>query len=102
MPPARPARIPLAPPGPGEYPERRRIYAKRKGFSLTQPPPRIDRQRLRPVAVRSRPSKVRLRDEGRPHRTGASLAAFLDGLPRILAAADLRRAIDAGARAHAR
>ncbi len=45
---------------------------------------------------------MRLRDEARPHRAGASLAAFLDGLPAILAAADLRRAIDAGARAHAR
>jgi deoxyhypusine synthase len=45
---------------------------------------------------------VRLRDEAKPHRPGASLEAFLAGLPDVLAAADLRRAIDAAARAHAR
>jgi len=54
------------------------------------------------VSARSRPSKVRLRDEARPHRPGASLAAFLAGLPGVLGAADLRRAIDAAGRAHAR
>jgi hypothetical protein len=45
---------------------------------------------------------VRLADEARPHRAGASLTAFLDGLPGLLGAADLRRAVDAAARAHAR
>jgi hypothetical protein len=45
---------------------------------------------------------VRLADEARPHRAGASLAAFLEGLPGVLGAADLRRAIAAAARAHAR
>jgi len=54
------------------------------------------------VSARSRPSKVRLRDEAKPHRPGASLATFLAGLPGVLAAADLRRAIDAAARAQAR
>ena len=54
------------------------------------------------MSARSRPSKVRLRDEATPHRPGASLAAFLAGLPGVLGAADLRRAIDAAARAHAR
>ncbi len=68
---------------------------------MKERPPRLDRAKLRTVPVRRRPSKVRLRDEARPHRAGASLAAFLDGLPNILAAADLRRAIDAAARARA-
>ena len=65
-------------------------------------PPRIDRSQLRAVSARRRTSKVRLRDEARPHRPGASLAAFLDGLPDALAAAQLRRAIAATAAAHAR
>jgi deoxyhypusine synthase len=34
-------------------------------------------------------------EEARPHRPGASLAEFLEGLPAILGAADLRAAIDA-------
>jgi deoxyhypusine synthase len=67
-----------------------------------QRPPRIDRRRVRSVSARSRPSTVRLRDEAKPHRPGASLEAFLAGLPDVLAAADLRRAIDAAVRAHAR
>jgi deoxyhypusine synthase len=67
-----------------------------------QRPPRIDRRRVRSVRARSRPSTVRLRDEAKPHRPGASLEAFLAGLPDVLAAADLRRAIDAAVRAHAR
>jgi hypothetical protein len=69
---------------------------------LSQRPPRIDRRRVRTVSARSRPSKLRLRDEAAPHRPGASLAGFLAGLPDVLGAADLRRAIDAAARAHAR
>jgi deoxyhypusine synthase len=40
--------------------------------------------------------------EGRPHRPGASFAEFLDGLPAILAAADLRAIIAATASAHRR
>ena len=54
------------------------------------------------MSARSRPSKLRLRDEAAPHRPGASLAGFLAGLPDVLGAADLRRAIAAAARAHAR
>jgi deoxyhypusine synthase len=65
-------------------------------------PPRIDRARVRTVPARRRPSKVRRRDEARPHRPGASFAEFLEGLPRLLGAADLRAAIDATARARAR
>jgi hypothetical protein len=66
------------------------------------PAPTIDRRKVRAVSARRRPSKVRLADAARPYRAGASFAAFLDGLPRILAAEDLRRAIEAGARAYAR
>jgi deoxyhypusine synthase len=64
--------------------------------------PRIDRSRVRTVAARARPSKVRREEEARPHRPGASLAEFLDGLPRILAAGELREAVAATARARAR
>jgi hypothetical protein len=64
--------------------------------------PRIDRRQLRARDARSRPSKVRLRDEARPHAKGASFAAFLGSLPIALGAADLRRAIDAVAQARAR
>ncbi len=62
-------------------------------------PPKIDRTRVRTQPVRRRPSKVRRRDEARPHRAGGSFASFLDGLPDLLGAADLRAAIDAAARA---
>jgi len=65
-------------------------------------PPRIDRARVRTLPARRRPSKVRRRDEARPHRPGASFADFLDGLPDLLGAADLRAVIDATARARAR
>jgi hypothetical protein len=79
-----------------------RISATDKGFSVKGQPPRLDRAKLRPISVRRRPSRVRLADEARPHRAGASFAAFLDGLPRILGAEDLRRALAAAERAHAR
>jgi hypothetical protein len=59
----------------------------------------IDRSRLRTVPARRRPSKVQVRDEARPHRSGASFADFVDGLPGILGAANLRVVIDAWASA---
>ena len=61
--------------------------------------PRIDRTRVRTVSARTRTSRVSKSDEARPHRPGASLRAFLAGLPGILAGADLRAVIDASARA---
>jgi deoxyhypusine synthase len=64
--------------------------------------PPIDRTRVRTVSARRRPSKVRRAEEATPWRAGGSLQRFLDGLPSILAAADLRVAIEATARAHAR
>jgi hypothetical protein len=65
-------------------------------------PPRIDRSRVRTVPARRRPSKVKRSDEARPHAQGASFATFLDELPRILGARDLRDAIAAASRARAR
>lgn len=64
-------------------------------------PPRIDRSRIRTVAAKKRPSKVQRRDEGRPHQRGASFRSFFDALPGILAARDLRLAVDATFRARA-
>ena len=64
--------------------------------------PRIDRSKVRTTSARRRTSKVALADEARPHRAGDGFAAFLDGLPDVLGAADLKRAIAAGARARAR
>ncbi len=62
---------------------------------------RIDRSKVRTVSAKDRQSKVRLEHEGRPLRPGASFAEFLDGLPALLGAADLRVAIDAAAQASA-
>ena len=61
--------------------------------------PRIDRSRVRTVSARRRRSKVKLGAEAVPHRRGASFAAFLAGLPAILAGLELRDAIRATARA---
>ncbi len=69
---------------------------------MSRKPPRIDRSRVRTYPARKRPSKVRRRDEATPHRAGASFADFLEGLPNLLGAADLRTAIEAGARAQRR
>jgi len=65
-------------------------------------PPSIDRSRVRTVPARRRGSKVRRADEATPHVSGASFAAFLDGLPDILGARDLRAVIDATLKAHRR
>jgi len=64
--------------------------------------PPIDRSRIRTIPARSRPSKVKRSEEGRPHVAGASFEEFLDSLPGILGAADLNRVIAAAARAHKR
>jgi hypothetical protein len=61
--------------------------------------PRIDRSQVRTVPARARKSKVRRAQEARPHRPGASLQHFLESLPGILAADDLRAVIAASARA---
>ena len=69
---------------------------------MSKTPPRIDRTRVRTVPARRRPSKVKRSDEARPHAKGGSFADFLDELPRILGARDLRDAIAAASRARAR
>ncbi|HVP27821.1 MAG TPA: hypothetical protein VMW35_01495 [Myxococcota bacterium] len=66
---------------------------------MSPKPPQIDRSKVRTIPVRRRKSKVRTSDEARPHTAGASFAAFLDGLPKLLGAADLRAASDAVVRA---
>ena len=69
---------------------------------MSRPPRPIDRSKVRTTPARRRPSKVLLRDEARPHQAGASFTDFLDGLPSILGAAELRVAIDAWVRASER
>ncbi len=59
------------------------------------PPPPIDPTRVRTVPLGRRPSKVAAASLGTPVRAGLSVRRFLDGLPDILAAHDLR---DAAAR----
>ena len=66
---------------------------------MSRTPRRIDRSKVRTVPARRRASKVQLRDEATPHRTGGSFGEFLDELPDILGAAELRAAIDAWVRA---
>jgi len=67
---------------------------------VSRRPPRIDRSKVRTLPARRRASKVRRSEEAVPHRPGGSLQDFLEGLPPILGAADLRAAIAATARAH--
>jgi hypothetical protein len=45
--------------------------------------------------LKSRRSKTRVEDFARPYAGGSSLTAFLEGLPRILAAADLAAVVEA-------
>ena len=65
------------------------------------PPPPLDLAGVHTYSLDSRKSKVTLADFARPHTAGASVSAFLDGLPRLLGgmtlralAADVRRARD--------
>ena len=50
----------------------------------------LDLKGVRTYPLRERKSKVGLADFARPHARGASLAAFLDSLPRVLGAESLR------------
>jgi hypothetical protein len=54
---------------------------------------------VRTYPLASRPSKVKLRDFARPHRPGATLAQFIDALPRQLAGTTLRALVRAILRA---
>jgi len=55
----------------------------------------LDFHGLRTTSLKDRPSKVCLDDFGKPWEPGSSLAHFLDRLPRILAAEQLREAVAA-------
>lgn len=57
--------------------------------------PPADLSKLRLVELDTRPSKVARGMLGRPWRKGGSLAEFLEGLPRVLAADELRAAAQA-------
>ncbi len=59
-------------------------------------------ERIRTYPLAKRKSKVTARDFGQPVRRGASLAQFLDSLPRILGAEDLRAVVAAILRGRAR
>ncbi|MGB9403939.1 MAG: hypothetical protein WCA98_10375 [Candidatus Acidiferrales bacterium] len=61
----------------------------------------VDLSGLRTYPLASRPSKVHAGQFARPHKRGARFAEFLDSLPRILAAEDLRHIRDAIVRARA-
>lgn len=61
--------------------------------------PHIDRSKVRTHSARGRFSKVKRSLEGVPHEPGSSFGSFLERLPAILGAADLRAAIEAAARA---
>src|SRR6202050_408486 len=52
-------------------------------------------KKLRTYPLASRSNKVDFRQFARPHKAGGSFANFLESLPRILAAEDLRRIRDA-------
>lgn len=55
----------------------------------------FDLSDVRTYPLASRPSKARAEDFGRPVERGATFKAWLDSLPRILGAEDVRRVVDA-------
>lgn len=61
----------------------------------------FDLSGVRTYPLRSRASKTNAADVARPYTAGAGLAAWLDSLPNILAAADFKGAVLAIRRAHA-
>ena len=66
----------------------------RKSPSLYKTQP-INFHGLHTYPLASRPSKVQVGQFAKPHRQGASFAEFLDSLPRILGAEDLRLVVRA-------
>ncbi|MEE3328983.1 MAG: hypothetical protein VX252_16705 [Myxococcota bacterium] len=62
----------------------------------------LDRNRLKTQSIRRRPSKVGVRDEARPVEPGSLFSDFVESLPDVLGAADLRAVIDAWAAAWTR
>lgn len=66
----------------------------RKSTSLYKIQP-LSFQGLHTYPLASRPSKVHIGQFAKPHRQGAAFSEFLDSLPRILAAEDLRAIVRA-------
>lgn len=62
--------------------------------------PAIDLSKIKTYSIKGRKSKVKLDDEARPHKPGDSFKNFLNALPPILAAGDLKEVIAAVAKAH--
>src|SRR5262245_5435488 len=50
----------------------------------------FDLSGIRTYPLKSRASKARAEDFGRPHQPGASAASLIDSLPNVLAASDLK------------
>ncbi len=65
-------------------------------------PREADLARVRTIAVATRANKVRAEEFARPPGDDRSFGAFLDSLPEVLKAQDLRRVIDAVVRAATR
>lgn len=61
----------------------------------------VDLSGLSTIPLAERGGKVRREDFARPHRKGSGLSAFMDSLPRILAADTLRSVVDAMGNARA-
>lgn len=62
--------------------------------------PSLDLNKIKTYSIKNRKSKVKLADEAVPHQTGISFRQFLDQLPPILAAGDLKEVIAAISTAH--
>jgi deoxyhypusine synthase len=63
---------------------------------------KLDRSKLRTYSARARSSKVGVENEAVPHSPGAKFADFLDRLPKVLGASDLRAVVQAWDAAWAR
>jgi hypothetical protein len=60
----------------------------------------FDLSQVRTYPLHSRSSRVNVSQFARPHRPGGGLAAFIDGLPRLLAGEDFRAVVAAVIAAH--
>src|SRR6185436_17789188 len=78
------------PPSPFPLPPSR-DYCSRMPFSYDE----FDVSTVRTYPLSSRANKARAEDFARPVARGASFKSWLDSLPAILGAADVRRAVDA-------
>jgi len=55
----------------------------------------LDLSKVKTYSIKARKSKVSLRDFARPYAPGSSFKQFLEGLPQILAAQNLKEVVDA-------